>query len=262
MIRSFYALDGLNAETYDTRTASAPGELDFYIVRARASGGPVLELASGTGRVSLPIARAGIRVVGLDLSEGMLQRAEAKRGQEEPETAARARFVRGNMADFDLGEQFALAIIPFRAFLMLLTIEDQRSALGSIRRHLRPGGGLIIDIFDPRLDLLAETRFTPRREVPAMTHPETGNVVSVTVLERENDHVRQRLFERWRFTETAPDGTLVRDEEEQLELRWIFRYEMRHLLELCGFVIEEEFSDYVGAPPVYGKEQIWITRRA
>ena len=260
--QSFYHLGGLNAETYDTRTQSAPGEIDFYVERARASGGPVLELASGTGRVSWPIARAGIPIVGLDLSEGMLQRAEAKRRNESRATGELVRFVRGNMADFDLGERFALAIIPFRAFLMLLTIEEERTALACVRRHLRPGGRLIIDIFDPRLDLLAETQFVPRREVPAMTHPETGNVVSVTVLERENDHVRQRLVERWRFTESSADGTLVREEEERLELRWIFRYEMLHLLELSGFVVEAELSDYLGAPPAYGKEQIWVATRA
>jgi SAM-dependent methyltransferase len=260
--RPFYSAGGLNAETYDTRTVSAPGEIDFYIDRARKSGGPVLELACGTGRVTWPLARAGISVVGLDLSVRMLEQAEGKREGEPREVSERVGFVRGDMTDFDLGERFALAIIPFRAFLMLLTVEHQRKALGCIWRHLQPGGRLIIDIFDPRLDLLLPERFTPRREVPDMRHPVTGNVVSVLVLERVNDLVQQRVIERWRFREVTANGELVREEEESLELRWMYRYEMRHLLELCSFVVEEEMSDYLGAGPAYGKEQIWIARKS
>ena len=84
-----------------------------------------------------------------------------------------------------------------------------------------------------------------------MRNPKTGTTTSVSVLERTNDQLHQRFTERWRFREVASDGSLVREEDELLELRWIFRYEMRHLLELCDFVIEDERSDYLGAPPAY-----------
>ena len=79
MTRAFYSIGGLNAETYDARTFGFPGEIDFWVARAKEGGGPVLELACGTGRVSWPIARAGIDVVGIDLSPAMLERAEGKR---------------------------------------------------------------------------------------------------------------------------------------------------------------------------------------
>ena len=259
--RRFYALGGINAATYDVRTQTPAGELDFYVARARASGGPVLELGCGTGRISWPIARAGIPIVGLDIERAMLERAEAKRDQEPGAVASRARFVRGDMSDFSLDQQFPLVIIPFRAFQMLLTVEMEQQTLACVRRHLLPGGTLIIDVFDPRFDLLAEETFTPRREVPSMHDPATGNTISVTVVERTNDRVRQRAAERWLFREVRPDGTLVSEQEEVLELRWNFRYEMRHLFSLAGFVVEEELSDYFGAPPAYGKEQIWVVRR-
>jgi hypothetical protein len=144
---------------------------------------------------------------------------------------------------------------------MLLTVDQQRRALGCIHAHLRAGGQLIVDIFDPLYDLLAAERFTPPREFPAIRNAVTGHAVTVTVPDRVNDHVRQIAVERWCFREVATDGTIVREEEEHLELRWIFRYEMQHLLEVCGFVVEEEFSDYRGAPPSYGKEQILVARR-
>jgi len=260
--RSFYAPDGLNVETYDERTAGFPGEIDFYVGRARASGGPVLELASGTGRVSWPIARAGISIVGLDLSTTMLATAERKRAVEPREISARAEFVRGDMADFDLGRRFALVIVPFRAFQALLTPEEQRRSLLCIGRHLSPNGRLILDLFDPRLELLLPDRTLPRPQPPSVRHPVSGNMVVISVLERINDPVRQQLRERWRFSEVTPGGEVVREEEELLELRWTYRYEMRHLLELCGYVVEEELSDFLGGAATYGKEQIWICRQS
>lgn len=73
--------------------------------------------------------------------------------------------------------------------------------------------------------------------------------------------MRQVLEETWRFQEFDHDGALLREEREVLRLRWLYRYEMRHLLELCGFSIEAEFSDFQESPPAYGKEQIWVARR-
>jgi hypothetical protein len=121
---------------------------------------------------------------------------------------------------------------------------------------------LIIDIFDPRLDLLTEDRFKPSRVIPSFRNPRTGHTVSIDQLERRNDHVQQRLVERWRFSETTDDGRIVRDEEETLELRWIYRYEMRYLFELAGFAVENEWSDFQCSPPAYGREQIWMVRKA
>src|SRR4051812_5611675 len=95
--RQFYADGGLNAVTYDTRTPGFPGEIDFYVSRALASGGPVLEIASGTGRVTWPLARAGVSVVGLELATAMLGVAESKRAAESADVNARIRFVRGDM---------------------------------------------------------------------------------------------------------------------------------------------------------------------
>ena len=257
--RSFYADNGLNVETYDQRTSTPEGEIDFYVRHAVASGGPVLELGSGTGRVTWPIGRAGVEVIGLDRSQGMRNVAERKRASESVETSKRVRFVGGDMSDFELNERFALAIIPFRAFLMLITPEAERSALVCIRRHLKPGGRLIVDIFDPRLDLLLPDATRWRQEFPEM-RLESGNFVHVQVLDRVNDAVRQTLTEHWRFTETTPNGDVVRQELEKLELRWMFRYEMRYLLELAGFVVEEELSDFFRAPPAYAREQIWVAR--
>jgi len=257
--RAFYTDGGINVETYDARTAGFPGEIDWWVRQAVASGGPVLELACGTGRVTWPIARAGVPIVGLDLGAGMLRVAESKRAAQPPEASERARFTHGDMTSFSLGETFALVIIPFRAFQALLTPEAQRSSLRCIHRHLHPSGRFIVDLFDPRLDWLLPGHIpSPLPDRPQLTHPVSGNAVTIEVLERINDPLRQVLRERWRFTEHDSRGHVVRQEEEILELRWTYRYEMRHLLELCGFTVEREISDFTDAPPAYGREQIWV----
>ncbi len=267
MSRPFYAARGLNVEMYTHRTevrdnAVIAGDVAFYLERARESGGPVLELGCGNGRIALPLARAGFETTGLDHSEPMLAVAKARRADEPESVRHRLTLLKGDMRAFNLGAAFGTAIIAFRSFQMLQTPEDERACLQAVRRHLSPGGRLIIDIFDPLLDRLAPgTQLeTSHLVVDTTTHAETGNRVEVRTMSRHNDPMTQLLREVWRFTERDGRGLIVRQEEEVLTMRWIFRWEMRYLLELCGFEIEAEHSDYMGAPPAYGREQIYTAR--
>ncbi|MHC4066540.1 MAG: class I SAM-dependent methyltransferase [Planctomycetota bacterium] len=260
----FYQADGLNVETYDELTAQQFGadavDAAFFVRQAQRYGGPVLDLGAGSGRIAWPLAEAGFDVVGLDLSKPMIRRAEAKGERYAPEVRRRMRFVAGNMADFDLGRTFALVVSAFRSFQALTSPEDQRHCLACIHRHLQPGGRLIIDLFDPRLDLCVPDATNPVDEV-RVRHPRSGNLVVVDFTRVGTDPVRQMLSERWRFREMDEAGNVLREETENLTLRWTYRQEMRYLFELSGFEIEVEFSDYQESPPAYGKEQLWITRR-
>jgi SAM-dependent methyltransferase len=258
----FYLRPGLHVETYDAQHDSIPGgdDVSFFRELAERAGGSVLDLGCGTGRVAIPLAEAGFDVVGLDRSAPMLAVAAERRGARPSDVRRRLRFVEGDMTDFRLGRRFGLVFAAFRVFMALPDEEAQRSALASIRRHLRPGGLLSIDIFDPRLDMITpEPR--PQTERREFRHPTTGNKVTASVLSRVNDPVVQRLTMLWRFMEEAPDGSLIREEFEELTMRWTYRYEMRHLLELGGFEIVSEFSDFAGSPPAYAGEQVWVARR-
>ncbi len=260
--REFYSEGGLNIETYDARHEGIPGgdDVGFYVRAAREVGGPILELGVGTGRVALELAQAGFNVVGLDRSAAMLAIAEKKRERLSSPVAARLRWIEGDMAGFEAGDRFSLVIAPFRSFMSLTTPSGQRQALESVHRHLRPGGVLIVQLFDPLLELLAPGSH-PGPARGSVSHPATGNEVAVRVVERVNDPLAQLLRERWHFTETERSGRVVREEEEILTLRWTYRYEMRYLLELAGFERLEEYSDFAGSPPAYGKEQVWVARR-
>lgn len=262
MSPAFYERPGLNIETYDLR--ADPGDVAFYVERAVASGGPVLELACGTGRVTWAIAAAGIHITGLDRSPDMLRAAEAKRQKAGAAVSERAKFVTGDITNFDLDQRFPLIICPFRSFQMLLTVEQERDCLRVVYRHLEDGGRFIVALFDPKLEYLVPggvpARTSMRMGEP-VRHPATGNDVVVDAMERENDPLTQTFVERWRFREMDPAGRVVREEWENLPMRWIYRYEMRYLLELSGFDIEAEYSNFEGTPPAYGGEQVWVARR-
>ena len=258
----FYSQNSLHVAIYDqlareAASAHVDGDVAFYVDCAEATGGPVLEVACGTGRVAWPIADAGFEVVGLDRSPAMLAKAKAKRA-DHPNTTAT--FVIGDMADFDLGREFTLIVIAFRSFQALLTREDQRSALASLRRHLASDGRLVIDVFDPRLEFLVPGAVLENSGL--YPHPQRHTTVTFAVTDREIDPVSQTFREVWVFKETDETGHVLLEEHEILNMRWGYRYEMRNLFELAGFVVEAEYSDFERNPPVYGREQVWVLSRA
>jgi ubiquinone/menaquinone biosynthesis C-methylase UbiE len=113
------------AEYYDyLPPVAGRRDLEFYRAYAQSAGGPILELGSGTGRILLPLAEAGHRVTGLDLSEQMLARCRVKMGAQPSEVQHRVRLVHGDMTRIELGETFRLVIIPFRPFQHLLEAEQ------------------------------------------------------------------------------------------------------------------------------------------
>jgi SAM-dependent methyltransferase len=262
---AIYARGGLSVELYDSlhpEGEEGMGDTAFLLEQAGITGGPVLELACGTGRVVWPFAEAGHEIVGLDLNRAMLERAEAKAAAKPDEVRRRVRFVESGMQKFDLGSTFALVFSTFRSFQGLLTVEEQRSCLRCAHRHLRAGGRLVLDLFDPRLDRLPPGAPQPQRTFGTPRHPVTGNVVLWESVDHQNDPVRQILTEIWRWTEVDADGRVVRQELEELRLRWTFRYELHHLLELCGFRLLQEFSDFRKSAPEYGRELVAVCEKA
>ena len=107
--------DGLGADFYDHYTPGMSGDVRFYVEEAQKAGGPILELACGTGRATIPIAQAGLNIVGVDLSGDMLSIARDKISTLSQETQSRIQLVEGDMRSFYLddeeGEKFKMAMI-------------------------------------------------------------------------------------------------------------------------------------------------------
>ena len=256
--------DESDAAYYDYYSPGLEGEVAFYVTEAVGTGGPVLELGCGTGRILVPTAEAGVEVVGLDLSPAMLAIARRKVEHCGDKVRRRIEIVAGDMSDFSLGRRFKLVTIPYRAFLHLLTPEDQRRALGCIREHLVDEGRLIFNIFDPKLEIIAGHSGplgTALKKQTEFVHPDSGRRVAVWDT-RRHDLDQQRIEQDYVFEELDDQGRVLSKWYSRMTLCWIYRYEMQHLLELCGYQVEALYGDFGRGPFRHGGEQMWITRRA
>jgi ubiquinone/menaquinone biosynthesis C-methylase UbiE len=198
------------------------GDAAFYRDLAVESGGPILELGCGTGRVLLPIAALGLECVGVDASPEMLEVLREKH------LPANLQLVEGRMETFDLGpRRFRLVTAPFRAFQHLLDVESQLAALANILRHLAPGGAFAFDVFDPKLARIASTE---EAEHLAATFTHDGRQVRRwdTVVRNLTTQVMRVTF---RFEGEAPELA----GSSHVQLRWFYRYEIEHLLARAGF---------------------------
>ena len=175
------------ADIYDGVYAYLNHDVPFYVQQAVASGGPVLELGCGTGRVSLAMASAGAEVVGVDISPRMLE--TARRKADALGVAPRCRFQHGDMGTVSLDQQFSLVVMPFRSFQSMLTVADQRQVLANVRVHLAPGGMLALDMFAPDLSMLADDESVPFH-VHDVPQPDIGHTFVVWGQNRW-DHVEQ-----------------------------------------------------------------------
>ena len=253
----------LDSEFYDHYSLGLPGDVQFYVEEARKAGSPVLDLACGTGRTLIPIAQAGIDVVGVDRAPTMLSTAKQKISELSDGVQRHIELVEGDMRSLYLGRSFKLIAVPYRSFVHLLTPRDQKQALSRIREHLANDGRFIFNVFDPRLDWIVEDYSFP--ESPLRKHnefirPETGNRVVVWST-RRNDPKSQTINEDRVFEELDGEGRVISRNYTQLTLRYTYRYEMEHLLELCGLKVEALYGDFKRGPFRYGGEQIWVAGR-
>lgn len=256
----YYDTTPAAAERYDRLHAEQLEDVRFYVEEARREGGPVLEAGCGTGRVTLPIAEAGVRVVGLDRSPHMLARAEAKRRAASAAVAERCAFVRADLRRFSFRRPFVQAFLPFRVFQSLLSVVDQLAALASIRGALRPRGRLVFNVFDPRADLLAGGRAPGRLMESGRAYDEGGVRIRERFVARY-DLARQRLHLTFVY-EPEGAGNGAGRAFEPLELRYFHRFEIEHLLARAGYEVEALYGDWDRGPFVEnGQEMIWVARR-
>ena len=165
--------DGFIAVYYDSSplVIERTDDVAFYVNAVAKYGDPVLELGCGTGRITMAIAQAGYRIMGLDLSERMLGRAEKKRAALPGEARERVHLVQGDMTRFDLGGKFRSVVIPFRPFQHLLETEEQMSCLDCARKHLEKKGRLLLDFFQTDPERM-QTPHCPRHVRPSNRSPD------------------------------------------------------------------------------------------
>jgi SAM-dependent methyltransferase len=231
---------------YRTRT-----DIEFFVEAARASRGPVLEIGCGTGRVLIPTAEAGIDITGLDLSARMLDVCRRRLSSRPSAVQSRVQLALADMRQFDLRKTFNLITVPFRPFQHLLTVADQQACLSSIRNHISVEGKLILDLFNPWLEVLVRDDLGQEfGEEPEFTTPDGRRVVRChkTV---SRDRANQINHVELVYYVTHPDGRQERL-VHAFPMRYLYRFEAEHLLARCGFVVETVYADYDKSP--YGSK--------
>jgi SAM-dependent methyltransferase len=226
------------AELYDPWSRSVTEDVPFYVAEARKAGGTIVELGVGTGRIAVPTAVAGVAVIGVDSSAGMLEVCRRR-----AETAGVAELLDlrlGDLAAPPVDERVRLVTCPFRTYLHLRDREARVGALSAARELIVPGGRFIFDVFAPRRDDIEETH---------------GRWI-----EREPE-----IFERADWDEREQTLTLsVRgpDGEATMRLTWISAREWRKTLTAAGFEVERTYGWFDYRPYRGGEDMVFVARRA
>ncbi len=240
------------AELYDLFYADFDEDLEMYRGFAERTGGPILEVGSGTGRVALALAEDGHTIVGLELSEAL--RAVAQHKADQAQLTDRVTFIAGDMRRFKIDQPFGLIIVPLNTFLHNLTLDDQLATLACCKKHLRPGGLLVLDCFNPDpVQAEDDRRLIVQRSV---IDRETGQP-AVLLMSRTTDWNNQRQ-EITYFIDRVDRNGGVQRAILATSYRFIFRHEMRLLLKAGGFDLKDEYGSYDLAPVEVGSDKLIV----
>jgi len=230
------------ARFYDWENAQTMGRRDvkFWQGMVQRTGGPVLELGCGTGRVSLPMARTGVEVIGIDRSESML--ARARKRTKLAKLGRRLHLVRGDITALPLPDKSVkLVAAPYGILQSLLDDKVLDAALASAHRVLPKGGTFAIDMVS---DLVSWQEYERRVKLRGTMR---GSDAHITLVESVRQHPKQGLTEfDQEFIERR--GTKRHVHAFQIRFRTLSVAQMTARLERAGFRIDAVLGDYAGGP--------------
>ena len=223
------------ARLYDPWSRSVVEDVSFYVDEAVRSGGPVLELGVGTARIAVPIAVAGIEVVGVDLSEGMLEVARERAALAGVSLDLR----QGDMRDPPVEGTFPLVVIPFRSLLHMETDIDRRSVLRAVAERLAPSGRFVFDVFAPGADDIADTHGRWIEREPGIWERADWDEETRTLILRVSGE--------------AGDA--------EMSLAWLSVPEWKELLRDEGYVVDALYGWFDRSAWRGGEDSVWVCRR-
>ncbi len=243
---------------YDLEHDPFRDDIDLLLSFAEATGGPILEMGCGSGRVLAPLAGAGFSVVGLDRSTAMLDRARTRRGG--TQFADRVTLVEGDMAgDVPLpGEPFGLVAFTLNALMHLPSPELQMAALANARNRLGPNGQLVIDIVNPTPDYLVSLASSPALEWSASL--DDGSIVDKWAF-RHLHPIDQVIDTTLWYDLVKSGGELIRH-RSQFDLRYLHPNELLLMLDAAGFADVRMYGSYELDPLDDSSDRILVTAEA
>jgi SAM-dependent methyltransferase len=226
------------ADYYDADYGAMADDLSFYRELARRAGGRVLEVMCGSGRLLVPLAQAGLRLAGVDISGAML--ALAREQLQAADVLERVELLEADVRSRVPQGPFGLAIVAVNSFMHLATAADQLAVLEHLHAALAPGGLLAIDLFNPDPRLLSEQNGGVVLDKTFML--ESGALVQKFVAQQSN-LAEQTSYITFIYDEIDPAGW-VRRSALPFTMRWLYRYELEHLLARAGFALEAVYGSY------------------
>lgn len=242
-------------EFYDAEYHDNPmlqEDVPFLLSRLPQRPCRILEIAVGTARAAIPLAQAGHRVVGIDNDAAMLRLARQKRdavGLDDEHLP----LVRQDALKLKLPQRFDWAIILFNTFLNFITLKDQDALLSRVSAHLRRGGRLWLDIFNPNLDLLAAGRAADLDPILFYVPSLDRTVQRLTDVRVDLANQLQRITFHYHWFQ---DEGELRRARIRFQLTWLFPRELRLLLERHGFVLEQLFGNHDGSAVSAGSPRL------
>ena len=227
------------ARFYDLEFGEFDADLFMIQQAAARCGSPILELACGTGRVLLPLARQGYQVTGVELSAAMLDVARRKAAAEG--LTGRITLVQQDMRDLALDGHFTLAFLALNSFVHLLSTDDQLATLGRVHQHLNPGGLLLLDLFNPDLGRLLDFRGQVALD-KVKTDPDTGH--RLMRFRTETVDLGQQIIHTTYIVDEIDAKGHVQRTLFPFFMRYLFRYELELLLRHAGFEVEAIYGSY------------------
>ena len=254
----------LSAKYYDQAYAAEKEltDLPFYLELARRIGGPVLELACGTGRILLPIARAGIAIHGVDNSLPMLTVLRKNLEREAKDVRELVSIFEGDMRTFRSNQKYALVTIPFRPLQHMYTVEDQIAALKTAAFHLEDDGVLAFNVFYPLFDRLYSIIGEEILEMEWTDASDPSKMVQRYFRKESLDKVNQNFSLTFIFR-TWQNGKVIREETEPLKMSYYTYPHLRALFLLAGLEIVEEYGSFAKTPlDNDAQEMIFLLKKA
>lgn len=227
---------------YDALNSFLVADIPFYVEEACRAGGPVLELACGTGRLAIPIAQSGVETVGLDLTPSMLAHARAKAEA----AGVKIEFVEGDCRSFALERKFALIFMAFNSMQHLHEYESLAALFRNVRTHLAEGGRFVFDVFNPKIAILA--RAAGERHLEREYQDPDGKGTMAFENTMVYDDAAQVSHIQCYFVRLGPSGERIDVRVEQLHLRSFFPQELDLLVRSQGFEIVEKFGNFERKP--------------
>ncbi len=231
---------------YDELNRMMVADIPFYVEEARRASGPVLELACGTGRLTIPIAQSGVEIVGLDQSASMLAHARAKAER----AGVSITWIEADCRQFELGRRFALIFMAFNSMQHVHDSASLQALFGNVKKHLADGGRFILDVFNPSIAILNRDpgkRFRERE----YDDPDGKGTIILEQMSAYDDAAQVNRIQ-WYFSRVPQDGDHGPGEKdfrvEDLHMQCFFPEELNLLVRCHGFAMEAKYGNFERKP--------------